>query len=304
MATGTDDKTVPKTPTNILFNAQDFVTPHEEQNSDVPGSDLTNNKEIFKIGIKIPPFWPDRPVLWFSQIEGQFALAGITSDITKFYYVSCNLERQYAVEVEKIITRPPKENKYNTLKSALIKIFTSPKEQNVKQLLDYEELGSRKPSQFLRHLIHLAGPTVPEEFVKTIWCSRLPISIQPIIASQPDMPLDKLAELADKVQVIAAPSAQISEVMPSTSVTPVSQDYHLMAMEALARQVEQLSKQVSSLKMRESRPNFRRRDQRSRSSSRARPHGVCWYHHRFGPKATRCTRPCSYNQSENERGSH
>jgi hypothetical protein len=42
---------------------------------------------INRVVIRVPPFWPEKPALWFAQLEGQFALWNITQDSTKFYYV-------------------------------------------------------------------------------------------------------------------------------------------------------------------------------------------------------------------------
>ena len=38
------------------------------------------------ISIRVP-FWPEKPAVWFTQLEGQFALSNITQDATKFYYI-------------------------------------------------------------------------------------------------------------------------------------------------------------------------------------------------------------------------
>jgi len=35
---------------------------------------------IFKIVIRILPFWPEEPELWFTQLEGQFALCNSLTD--------------------------------------------------------------------------------------------------------------------------------------------------------------------------------------------------------------------------------
>ncbi|XP_028029743.1 uncharacterized protein LOC114242682 [Bombyx mandarina] len=153
----------------------------------------------------------------------------ITDDATKFYHILSILDRQYAAEVEDILTSPPD---YNRLKDELIKRLSVSRENKVKQLLMHEQLGSRKPSQFLRHLQHLAGPGIPEDFVKTIWTSRLPTGLQPIIASQPSLSLDALAELADRVNDIATPVPQVASATTSTHI------------DELTRQVAELTKQV------------------------------------------------------------
>lgn len=123
------------------------------------------------VQIRIPPFWPEKPAIWFAQVEGQFAIMRVTDNATKFYHILATLDRQYAAEVEDILTGPAD---YDRLKSELIKRLSVSRENKVKQLLMHEQLGDRKPSQFLRHLQHLAGPDMPPDFVKTIWTSRLP----------------------------------------------------------------------------------------------------------------------------------
>jgi hypothetical protein len=62
--------------------------------------------QIRSVGIRTPPFWPEKPDVWFAQLEGQFVLARITQDATKFYHVIAQLDKKYAAEVEDIITNP------------------------------------------------------------------------------------------------------------------------------------------------------------------------------------------------------
>jgi hypothetical protein len=54
---------------------------------------------INRVGIRVPPFWPEKPAVGFAQLEGQFALSNITLDATKFYYVISQLDNKYAAEV-------------------------------------------------------------------------------------------------------------------------------------------------------------------------------------------------------------
>jgi hypothetical protein len=94
--------------------------------------------------------------MWFAQAEAQFSLASITSEKTTFFYVISQLDHRYATEVEDIITYPPEQDPYTTLKVELVGWLTLSKDQRVHQLLMQEEMGNRKLSQFLRHLRGLA----------------------------------------------------------------------------------------------------------------------------------------------------
>lgn len=270
------------------------------------GDILADASEVLRVGVRIPPFWPEEPALWFAQVESQFVLSKITSDETKFYYLVSQLDHRYAAEVKDVITKPPLTDKYTKLKSELIKRLSASQEKRVKQLLMHEELGDRKPSQFLRHLQSLAGPSVPEEFLSTIWSSRLPTNIQTVIASQVDLNLDKLADLADKVHEIVPSTPQVA----STSKSHNSSSSH--EYDDLVRQVSELTRQVSKLTeqvARGARSNShhrRRRNNHSRSRSRPRQppsnHPHCYYHFTFGAKAQKCKQPCSFS-SENLQGS-
>jgi len=127
--------------------------------------------------VNFPPFWPDRPSLCFAQAEAQFVLATFTSERTEFIYVISQLEYRHAAEVEDIIIGPPTDEPYTTLKTELVRRLSSSRDQRVRQLLTHEEMGDRKPSQFLRHPKILA-PDMPDDFLRRIWSSRLPPHIQ------------------------------------------------------------------------------------------------------------------------------
>ncbi|KAL0811246.1 hypothetical protein ABMA28_009672 [Loxostege sticticalis] len=257
----------------------------------------TVSSDICRVGVRVAPFWPDKPAIWFAQLEGQFAISNITADTTKFYYVISQLDNQYAAEVEDIIISPPSSNKYEKLKSELIKRLSASKEKKVKQLLMHEELGDRKPSQFLRHLQNLAGPGVPEDFVRTIWTSRLPHNMQQIIASQASSPIETLADLADRIQDIAPPAPVVAATSSSRSSSSILDD--------MARQIAELTKKVEALssqqRSRSRHQSNHRQRSRSRSKSRYRKHPLCWYHAKFGSKASKCISPCDF-KAENSMG--
>lgn len=250
------------------------------------------------INLRIPPFWPEKPSIWFAQVEGQFAIANVVDSTTKFYHIVATLDRQYAAEVEDILTGPPD---YEKLKTELIKRLSVSRENKVKQLLMHEELGTRKPSQFLRHLQHLAGPSMPEDVLRTIWTSRLPPGMQPIVASQPTLSLDALADLTDRINDISTPSYQVAATSSTSS-----------PMNDLVRQVAELTRQVSALtaqvnsrsrpRDRERRPRLQRRSPSQRSQSNYRRYPVCWYHYKHGVKAEKCVKPCDF-KPENQQGS-
>jgi len=99
----------------------------------------------------------------------------------------------------------------------------------------HEEMGDRGPTQFLRHLRTLAGPSVPSDFPRTLWTNRLPPNIQAIIVTQGQAALDDVAQLADK----------IAEVTPSPWVAPVSSSSADIC--TLTARIDELTQQVAAL---------------------------------------------------------
>lgn len=268
-----------------------FNKDSEGESKNLPRGSMDLSGESCRVGVRIPPFWPQEPALWFAQVEGQFTLANITSDSTKFYYVTAQLDHIYASEVKDIIIAPPETNKYEKLKNELIKRLSASREKEVQQLLMHEELGDRKPSQFLRHLQHLAGPDIPEDFLKTIWTSRLPSSIQAVLAAQPTTPLATLAEVADRVNDIVPSSPTVASTSTSTQNT----------LDQMAKMIADLTQQVQALTAHQtrrprsmSRGRYRRTRSSSRSCSSHKRYPTCWYHTKFGTKAKKCVKPCDF----------
>ncbi|XP_050521760.1 uncharacterized protein LOC126908202 [Daktulosphaira vitifoliae] len=246
---------------------------------------------VNRVAVKLPPFWSERPSLWFSQVDSQFAISGITSEETKFNYVVAQLDTRYAAEVEDIITNPPPTERYKHLRAKLVERLSISEEQRVRQLINEEELGDRKPSQFLRHLRSLAGTTtLQDNILRQLWLRRLPSHAQAILTAQSELPLDKVAELADKIVEV--------QPAPSQFVHAVATTNNKKELDVLAA-IEALTKQVSEL--------CAKRPQRSRSRSRNRSNveltngkGWCWYHSTYGEKAAKCKAPCKYQENSND----
>ena len=76
---------------------------------------------VAAVSLKLPPYWPTDPSVWFAQVEAQFITRNITSQSTMFAYVISSLQPEIAQEIRDLLISPPTDEPYNKLKSELIK---------------------------------------------------------------------------------------------------------------------------------------------------------------------------------------
>ena len=134
-------------------------------------------------------------------------------------------------------------------------------------------MGDWRPTQFLRHLRTLAGPSMHPDFLRTLWINRLPPNIQAIIATQAQVALDDVAKLADT----------IAEGTPSQFVARVASSFTDISI--LTGRIDKLARQVAALSASRSRPRSPWRTQQarrpSRSAARSPAPDIICYHRRF-----------------------
>lgn len=256
------------------------------------GVEAPEFKDVNRVALKLPGFWEKEVELWFLNIEAQFILSDIKQDSTKYYAVVATLNSEVLSYVSDIVKNPPKSDLYKALKERLISEFSDSEQQRIKSLLSMQVLGDDKPSHLLRKMKLLADKKVGDDFLKTLWVQRLPKETQTILTVL-EGDLEQMAKMADKLMEISPVIGMVSGAQVES--TTISDGDRLKKLE---RQVELLSEQISRLGRSRTR-NVQRSFSRDRYRSRERRQNVCWYHNRWGEKATSCIAPCKYSNQEN-----
>ncbi|GFQ97987.1 peptidase A2 domain-containing protein [Trichonephila clavata] len=250
--------------------------------------------------VKIPPYNFSDPQLWFSTCERTFALGvpkAITDTCTNFNYIVSNLPPEAAAIVRDLIITPDETDPYGAIKAQLIQRTGESSQQEIRKLLTGEELGDRKPSDFLRTMNRRASlHNVPKELMLELFLQQLPTSVQTILASITPITVEKVAEVADRILEVSTPNVSLS-----TNAIASSSENRIL------QEIERLNRRIDDLTMRQRTPERRnnsrsRNHSRNRSFSRSRESGFCWYHRKFQERAKRCNSPCSYKKKRTQRG--
>ena len=103
------------------------------------------------------PTWAGDATVWLAQMDAFFAANKVTSQGQRYSLLITSLPPALTAEVKDILTSPPGSFTCEQLKAEIIKRTTFSQQERLRQLLNSEELGDRKPSQLLRRMKSLLG---------------------------------------------------------------------------------------------------------------------------------------------------
>lgn len=243
-------------------------------------SEMENQHQLVsKVSVKIPPFWKKNVEIWFLQVESQFSISSIKSEVTKFHYIVASLDSEIAESISDLLCKPLSQQPYKDLKSRLITQFANSDQTKLK-LLQELELGDSKPSAFLQRMRTLSGDNISDTYLKTMFIQRMPTQYRPMLAANYGLSIDDLAKIADQTLEFSTTPHTIHAVDNNCHTSGSSQEQNSI-LQRLERIEELMSKSEQPAEF-------------SYDVNRVNDSSLCWYHMQFGKRARRCVAPCKY----------
>jgi hypothetical protein len=249
-----------------------------------------NAATVNATAVKLPSFWSGNPEVWFKQVESVFSTRhpAITRQQTKFDYVIQALDNITADRVQAIILSPP-ENPYDKLKAALIGVFGKSQAEKDQELLNFNGLGDRKPSELLQHMQNLNAD--PATLFKALFLAQLPPEVRRILALSEKTNIAELAREADRITEVSK-LTDVSQVNATGEYRkPFGQrpvGGHRVSRDGILPPGQNKSQKVGT---------------RSDQTWPLLP-GMCKYHSKFGDRARSCLQPCKFHAVSKSGGCH
>jgi hypothetical protein len=261
--------------------------------------------------VKLSAYIEKNVTQWINLSE--FAMSRLPEPRDKYECLLRHLPAHIALEVTDVINRhmaiPAAQvdwaANYAEFKTSLIARNTDSDQTALKQLLSNTQRGEAKPTVFLRRLRALTeGREIGcEAIIRQSFFSNLPNTVRAALLTLPDHTLDQLATMADSMIEACTSDAPVYAVSVGGAVggvpAPVAPTLSDSQFGILCSMMSSITADVSALKAKEQkrgRSMSRGRGDRGRSQSRGRNDeendDYCWYHNRWGNKATTCKPPC------------
>jgi hypothetical protein len=220
--------------------------------------------------------------MWFRQAESAFRRAQVVDSLTKYAHVLTKLPEVVISSVRDLVrvVDDTYTDAYEQLKSRLLSSFGQSKWQLINKLIDHQDLGARRPSALMDHMLTLlpAGERPGLLFIG-LFLRRLPVEYRDHLAAKEFSSPCAMAEYADNLWDARGGASQCVVAM----LPPQQQAGHLPGR---GQQRGRSSRRYSG--SRSSSWSTRRRQQTPG------PEPVFWFHQEYGMEARKCKSPCSF----------
>lgn len=219
------------------------------------------------VSLELSTFCASLPKVWFIQAEAQFHIHHITTDLTKYLCVVCALDQETTRRLIHYLRQPPADNKYEGIKTLLLRTFCLSRRERAARLLHMGGLGDRKPSVLMGEMLALMDGHKTCLLFDLLFLEQMPMDIRLLLVDDDFTDPHRLAAHADVLW----------------------QALHLQQGGAAISRVAAVPRQVIRAV-----PASTEGVAVPSATNGARKDKWCYYHQRWGSEAHRCRPPCMH----------
>jgi len=272
----------------------------EEGAGSVPGhpeAPLRRQAAAAVPSVTLPPFWVDNPAAWFALAESRFRMKGMYEEWDRYDCTISALSKESLRLVMDVITAPPDEDPYLTIKARLLSSHELTGYQRIEQLMAMDNLGSRRPSELLAHMLEVC-PAGEERsmFFAYLFLHRLPQDLRIMLGDDDHQEVHVLARKADRLWAIhghrmhgGVAAVQNDQVEPAVNALRGGGNGGRGRRGAPARRGGQSSSKAHLPPKGAATAGSTAPAALARESA-----GLCYYHWHFGDQAVKCESPCTW----------
>lgn len=221
--------------------------------------------------VRLPDYWSDDLELWFARVDSVFRRHNVLSSINRFDYVLEKLPNEVLSSIRDIVrTSEDTADPYTLIKDRLLACNKPTVWQQVNKIIDHAELGGSRPSALMSSMLSLLPEDEKPGFLFLgHFMRRLPTELREHLAAKHFDTPQEMAAHADILWDARNSAGGVNAIGGGRGNSP-------------------------RRGRRPSPSRFRPRRAQTPASD-----NLCFYHHTYGPRARKCTPPCSWVEQGN-----
>jgi hypothetical protein len=239
--------------------------------------------------VRLPDFHADSPQCWFECLDSNFATANITQSIMKFHWAMSKLPFSLTPTVRPLSRDPTAvADLYKELKELLLQSYGLTDEQMTSKWLDYPMCSSNtRPSVLWDNLTALQPATLKDAQV-ALFLRKLPRHISALINTRS---FDTTQEMIQRCNALWA--SQTPEEAASAAAAAAAGPWQHSSLRNARRSPSPYRRKTPG----GDKADHCRHSPTPGAAKGSRNEGLCFYHSRFGNKAHKCERGCTYQEN-------
>jgi hypothetical protein len=238
--------------------------------------------------IRLPEFYADSPQSWFDCLDSTFATANIIQSITKFHWAMSKLPFLLIATVRPLLRDPTAvSDPYKELKELLLRSYGLSDKQMTNKWLDYPMCGDTRPSVLWDNLTALQ-PATMKDAQTALFLRKLLHHISNLINTRAFNTTEEMIQRCNTLWMSQTPEEATSAATAAAAAVPSQQPPFRNSLRSPSPYGRKTPGDEKSGRCRSPTPG---------AAKGGRNDGLCFYHSRFGNKAHKCEKGCSYQEN-------